>query len=120
MPVIEAVFEPTLFAVVESKCKELKCQLHAVNCVTDHIHIAVAIPPSLAAANVIGQLKSITSFDLNRTFELEDKFHWQESYGILTFGEKNLVFVGEYIARQKEHHTNNTMIPRLEKSEDED
>jgi putative transposase len=119
MPLIDIAFEAVLYSSVESKCKELKCQLLAVNSVPDHIHIALSIPPSIAPANVIGQLKGITSFDLNRSFELEERFHWQESYGILTFGEKNMSFVCDYIARQKDHHKNNTTIPRLEKTEEE-
>ena len=37
-----------------------------------------------------------------------------EYYGVLSFGEKNLSSVVNYIHRQKEHHAKGTLIPAME------
>ena len=37
-------------------------------------------------------------------FALDTMFQWQESYGILTFSEREMPHILNYIAHQKEHH----------------
>jgi putative transposase len=67
---------------------------------------------------VTGQLKGAASYEINRSFELDTPFRWQESYGVFTFGERALSDVLDYIARQKEHHLQGTIIPYFERIED--
>jgi len=53
---------------------------------------------------MIGQLKGVSSREVNRMFALDTMFQWQESYGILTFSEREMPHILNYIAHQKEHH----------------
>jgi hypothetical protein len=42
-------------------------------------------------------------------------FYWQEEYGVFSFDRKRLPnFIG-YVERQKDHHTQGTIIPVLER-----
>jgi putative transposase len=62
------------------------------------------------------QVKGAASHTLNTAFP--DKtllFRWQEGYGVLTFGEKNLPFVQSYIEHQKQHHIQGTIYHQLER-----
>jgi len=114
-PSITVQMEPILFACVQQKVEFVGGQLLGINAVADHIHVAAAIPPDQAVAYVVGQIKGASSREMNQNFTLNERFRWQESYGVLTFGNKVLPQVLDYIARQKEHHRESTIIPYLER-----
>lgn len=118
-PKINPTIEQILFATVARKCDELGCELLGINGVEDHIHLAMVIPPSIAVGYVVGQLKGITSHDVNHNLELEERFRWQTGYGVLTFGEKVIPNVLAYIENQKEHHAQGTTHAYLEQTDDE-
>jgi REP element-mobilizing transposase RayT len=99
-----------VFAAIAAKCTELKCKLLAINAAYDHIHVAVSVPPAIAAATLTGNLKGVSSHAVNTAFEQAERFHWQEGYGAITFGAKNIDFVCRYITYQKEHHANGETI----------
>ena len=40
---------------------------------------------------------------------------WQRGSGVVSFGKKQLGWVLEYIANQKEHHARDTWVDRLER-----
>ena len=111
--------EPVIFATIREKANELGTEILAMNTVPDHIHVAVSIPPKLAVAEWVKQMKGTSTRDVNAKFpDLETSFGWQQSYGVLTFGAKNSKFVVEYVERQKEHHANQTLQPYLEQIDD--
>lgn len=67
----------------------------------------------------IGKIKGATSYAVNNSEILPDhRFRWQESYGILTFGERNLSMVVDYVVRQKQHHAQNTLLAALERDDE--
>jgi len=113
-PIITSACEPIIHQAINRKVAQLKCHIYTMNGVADHIHIAMSIPPSLTVAYVISQLKGASSYEINHTFPNQDAFHWQGSYGGLTFGEKALPFVLDYIHHQKIHHRDGTSIAYLE------
>lgn len=118
-PIITPVIEPILFEAIRQKSDELLCPLLAINGIADHIHIAVSIRPSLSVADWVGQVKGTSSHAINTAFgELETKFRWQEDYGVVTFGAKNLPLVVQYIEHQKEHHQTGNLQPYLETTEE--
>jgi len=100
---------------IRYKTTELKCELLAFNAVEDHVHVALAIPPSLSVAHVIGELKGSSSHAVNSASAFGDYFHWQGSYGVLTVSPKDLQFLYDYIAQQKEHHAAHTTLEALER-----
>jgi putative transposase len=44
---------------------------------------------------------------------------WQNGYGIVSFGTKDLKWVVNYVLNQKEHHKTNKTFARLESIEKE-
>lgn len=120
-PLITPDLEPVIFDAIKRKSTELKCEVLAINGIADHIHVAVSIPPRLAAVSWIRHVKGLSSHEANEMFPNQPSiFRWQTSYGLLTFGAKNLPVVLAYIANQKTHHANNTVIPYLEQTDDSD
>jgi len=117
---ISLKIENVIFDSVYQKSNELDVSIAGVNTCLDHIHIAVLIPPKLAVADWIQQVKGRTSHDVNEQYsDLDNRFQWQSSYGVLTFGVKQLDFILAYIVNQKHHHAQNTLQPYMETIEDE-
>ncbi|HEV8129731.1 MAG TPA: IS200/IS605 family transposase [Acidobacteriota bacterium] len=85
----------------------------------DHLHLAVSVPPTLLLSDWIGKLKGSSTHYLNQQFSGRGRMSWQDGYGVVSFGRKDLPFVCEYIRRQKEHHARGTTIARLEAVEGE-
>ncbi len=119
VPVIEPVVEAVIFGAIKRKSAELRCKLFAVNGTTDHVHVAVGLPPAMSPAKYIGAVKGLSSHCANHDLELAEPFQWQGGYGVLTFGEKVRPYVCAYIANQKSHHVQGTVQPYLEETEDQ-
>ena len=60
-PLLTPSVEPVIFMHVKEKCRALGVELFAVNGFEDHLHIIVAVPPRIAVASFIGQIKGYTS-----------------------------------------------------------
>ncbi len=119
-PAILPAYEAVLFEAIQLKAQELKCSVLAVNGVADHVHVAMMIPPAMAAGTCVGNLKGASSHTINNNFEREKRFRWQEGYGIISFGERALDSIVDYVNRQKEHHANLNLNAYLETFEDAD
>ncbi|MBZ0299467.1 MAG: IS200/IS605 family transposase [Anaerolineae bacterium] len=117
-PAILPPYEPVIFEAIKQKAQELKCAVLAVNGVDDHVHVAITIAPAVAVATCVGSLKGASSRAVNTNFERERRFHWQEGYGVLSFGEKALAAVIDYVERQKEHHARQALNRHLERVDD--
>ncbi len=119
-PSINHQIEGILFSTIRQKSLELRCPILELNAVKDHVHVAVCIVPNVAAAEWLRHIKGLSAHAINAHFvDLETNFKWQEGYGLVTFGEKNLPFVQSYIIHQKQHHVKNTTIPKLEEIDEE-
>ena len=114
LPLITDSVAPNLYAAIASKGNDLGAIVHAIGGIEDHVHLAVSIPPSIAPAQFIGQVKGNSSHYMNHSVRLEAEFKWQEEYGVVSFGERNLPMVVEYVRNQKEHHQRGTLIDYLE------
>lgn len=115
-PMIAAHNETLILDTIENQSIRLKCPVHALNAVEDHVHVAVSILPSLSVADWVGRVKGAASKLINDTFP-DSLFQWQEGYGVLTFGPRNLPFIRQYIQNQKEHHRQQTLYMQLEQTE---
>lgn len=87
---------------------------HAIGGTEDHVHLAVSIPPKIAPAKFIGDVKGNSSHYVNHVINPDFEFHWQDQYGVFSFGEKNLSAVVKYIQNQKQHHADGTLIAAME------
>ena len=115
-PVITPEMEQLIQSTIKHKSTALECPILAINGISDHVHVAVRIPPKRAPADWVRQVKGLSAHEVNAMFpDLPSMFKWQSGYGILTFGEKHIPFIVDYITGQKEHHANDTFEPYLER-----
>ncbi len=118
-PLLTLEIEPFVHDAIRSKAAGEHGVVFAVNGMPDHVHLVVAVPPSMALATFIGRVKAVASVRTNRAGLSEVQFAWQDAYGIFSFDRKRLSSHVEYVERQKEHHKAGTTHAILERCEGE-
>ena len=113
-PLIRPDWEPRLYAAMKSECTGFGAIPVAVGGTDDHVHLLVDLPPTIAIADLVKQVKGASSHFVNHELSLARNFKWQGAYGAFSLRKSDAPTVSEYIARQKEHHRNNTWDPELE------
>jgi REP element-mobilizing transposase RayT len=104
-PLIQPGFEPQIYGRIVNIGAKLDVYTFAINGWADHINIIVAIPPKHAVAYVVKNLKGASSHYVNHVIRPANlTFAWQQGYGCLTLGEKQLSSAKAYVQRQKQHH----------------
>jgi putative transposase len=103
-------------SIIHEKSKEHReLLLIEIGGTENHLHVAAKIPPTLLISDWIGEIKGATSFGIKRLTETGN-FTWQEGYGVISFREKEIETVRNYIKNQAEHHASGKIYPDLEKT----
>ena len=76
--------------------------------------LAVSIPPTLLVSEFIGRLKGGSSHEVNQVLG-QGRLQWQNGYGVVSFGTRDLEWVKVYIRGQKQHHAAGRVFDRLER-----
>jgi len=111
--------EKMFYGVLYQKGRELGLTVHAAGNVEDHVHVVVSIPPKIAVAECVRQIKGASAFAINHMPGGNGTFQWQGGYGALSIDERSLPAVMAYAINQKEHHRKDRCTPIYEKSDDE-
>lgn len=113
LELIDPTWEKDLHRYIWGKATALECIPHAIGGMSDHIHVAISMPPKLSVATLIGQLKGASSHHVNQRYA-NGSFMWQAEYGVLSFSETSLSRIVDYINNQKKHHGANTLNMAME------
>src|SRR5690349_4061146 len=113
LDLIDPTWEKDLYGYLWGKATALECIPHAIGGISNHIHVAISIPPKVAVATLIGKLKGSSSHHINENYA-QGSFLWQAEYGVTSFSERALVSIVDYIQNQKKHHTDRTLNTALE------
>jgi REP element-mobilizing transposase RayT len=117
-PLITPQIEPLIYDFLRAKAISLGGVVFAINGMEEHVHVVASIPPRIAVAKFVGQLKGVSSAKINKMRGIEEpRFAWQAEYGVFSFDHKRLPNVVAYVNRQKEHHAAGNLIPVLERDE---
>ncbi len=93
-----------LYRYIYGFCLNKRCHLYRVGGVEDHIHIILALHPSVRLADFVRQVKisTVKYIRQNNLFPEFDK--WQNGYGSFTYhieAKNNLI---NYVKNQEVHH----------------
>jgi REP element-mobilizing transposase RayT len=109
-------WEARLHKAICAKAVELGAAVHAVGGAADHVHLVVSVPPKIALSTFVGQIKGNSSHFATHVLQVES-FAWQAEYAVLSFDQRSLKGITEYVQNQRTHHADNSVHLRLERAE---
>jgi REP element-mobilizing transposase RayT len=113
-PLITPEIEKSLHRNLVAQAQHHGCKVLAIGGVDDHIHLLVSLPPTLPIAQLVKQLKGVSSNFINHELTSNTPFKWQGSYGAFSVSRWDVRKIIDYIQKQKEHHSSQTLISQLE------
>ena len=113
-PLLTAEIEQGVYAHIKHKANAQGGIPYAVNGMPDHVHVVTAIPPSMAVADFVKNLKGASSRYVHLEYGVP--FAWQTGYGVFSVDGRGMKDVMAYVERQKQHHADGTLITWLERS----
>ncbi|MGI8912715.1 MAG: IS200/IS605 family transposase [Chloroflexota bacterium] len=109
LPLIVPNIEDRLVACLADEARGLRCSPMAIGGMADHVHVLIAIHPTVAVARLVQQLKGVSSHLINHELDSPAGFKWQGAYGAFSVSPDAAPFVARYIALQKQHHAKGTL-----------
>ncbi|MGE5530149.1 MAG: IS200/IS605 family transposase [Patescibacteria group bacterium] len=107
-------YRGALHDYMKTKIRQMDGIPYAVGGIANHVHCLVFIPPRLAVAEFIGNLKGASSHWVNHVAEPNGGFAWQSGYGLFTVSPGDQQDVTDYVLDQEMHHRKGTLREELE------
>ena len=121
LPLITPAIEPILYGYMIGKAVWHGAIVHAIGGIETHTHVIASIPPKIAIAEFVKNVKGSSSHHINHGPQKFDiTFGWQRGYGVFSLGSKQLDDAIAYVCNQKQHHNQGDLIEMLERDADED
>src|SRR5262245_59194548 len=98
-PFIDEVIREKLYGYMGGIVRERKCVLLAAGGIPDHVHLLVSLSREWAIADMVRDIKSISSGWIHETFA-RHHFAWQAGYGAFSVSASALDWVKKYLANQ--------------------
>ncbi len=108
LKVISQEIESRVWAYIGGVARKHELSAIQVGGIEDHIHALVMARPVVAPYQIPQWLKGDSSKWIHVEFPDITKFNWQDGYGIFSVSKSQVPEVIQYIANQREHHTNQT------------
>jgi putative transposase len=109
LPLITPEIEPSVYAAIATKCRQLKCEPYAIGGINDHIHLLVRLDPNVSVAQLAKEVKGSSSHLVNYEIMPGEFFKWQGGYRAFTIRKNEAAIVKAYIDNQKQHHSEGTL-----------
>ena len=105
LPVITLEHEEVLYKYIWGFVQNKKGTLFRIGGISDHLHLLVRLPPTLAISNCMHDLK-IATHNFMREHKKEFPYFesWGKSYCAITCSSESIPKIIDYIKNQKEHH----------------
>ncbi|MEQ9090993.1 MAG: IS200/IS605 family transposase [Balneola sp.] len=78
-----------------------------VNGVNDHLHLLVKLDTKQSVSTVVKWIKGASSHYLNKKYNWDPKFTWQNGYAVYSVSQNDIDKVREYIFNQEKRHSRN-------------
>jgi putative transposase len=120
-PLLRREWERPVYRAIAEKCDELGARVIALGGVEDHLHLLVLIPSTLTVAELVGQVKGVSSHLVNHQLLAggDGFFKWQGNYGAFSVSPQLVPTVSKYIRNQREHHAAGSVQAEWERTQEE-
>jgi putative transposase len=105
-PFIRPEIKQPLYDYIGRVLCNTRCVLCAAGGVADHVHLLVSLHREVAVAEAVRAVKCNSSRWVHESFPDLLHFAWQTGYGAFNVSYSLLDSVRKYLARQEEHHKN--------------
>jgi putative transposase len=120
-PLIDPHYEADLHSYIIGKADALKCITHVINGTDNHLHLVASVPPTVAIAEFVKNIKGSSAHYVNHALSPASKnFGWQAGYGVFSLGRKQLDQAVVYVQNQKVHHAQGSTIQAFEQEANAD
>jgi REP-associated tyrosine transposase len=106
-PMIQLAWRIDLHAYLGGIIRTANGIAESIGGVADHVHLLVGLRATHCIADVLRELKSVSSGWVHDEIGLR-AFAWQEGYGAFTVSPSRRHAVRRYIEQQEEHHRTRT------------
>ncbi len=100
--------QPRMHAYLATICRDLGTEFVRIGGVADHVHIVTTLPRTLSQAELIEQIKKISSKWIKTIDTRYRGFLWQRGYGAFSVSPSQLDAVLQYVETQQKHHRTRT------------
>jgi REP element-mobilizing transposase RayT len=114
LPLITPNIEAALNAAVLDKTLKHQCQPIAIGGIEDHVHVLLKLHQTVAAANLLKEMKGASSHLATHVIAPEQFFKWQGGYGAFSVSRADVQTVRRYIENQKRLHAQGKTLRELE------
>jgi putative transposase len=97
-----------MHAYLATVCRDLGAELVCVGGVADHVHIVTTLPRTVSQAQLIEQIKKVSSKWIKTLDARYRGFFWQRGYGAFSVSSNQLKAVLEYVDTQQKRHRTRT------------
>lgn len=104
VPCVKADLKPNLFSYLGGIVREIKGKAYAIDGTTDHVHMLISLPASIALSDAVRVIKTNSSGWAHDQGANHRTFAWQIGYGAFSVSQSNVPDVIKYIQSQEEHH----------------
>jgi len=103
-PTINDEIRARLFPYMGGVLREIQARPILINGTSDHVHLLIAMPPTISVSDSMRILKTNSSRWVHETWPTATDFGWQAGYGAFSVSQSNAEAVRGYIADQENHH----------------
>jgi putative transposase len=99
---------PRVHAYLATVCRDLGAEVVRLGGVADHVHIVTTLPRTVSQAQLIEQIKKVSSQWIKKLDARYRGFFWQRGYFAFSVSPSQLEAVLQYVDTQQEHHRTRT------------
>jgi REP element-mobilizing transposase RayT len=93
-----------LYPYIGGIVRNLDGTLMEIGGMEDHVHLLLYMKNLDKYSEFIRDVKANSSKWINKNYDLQDKFEWQEGFASITVSYSTIDSVRAYIRNQEEHH----------------
>jgi len=102
LPTIREEVAEALHAYMAGTARKLDCECFRVGGVADHVHLAIRLATTKAAAKLVSEIKTGSSIWMKE--QGVRAFAWQRGYALFSVSPADIGALLSYIDEQKAHH----------------
>jgi putative transposase len=107
-PLLHDNFRDELHAFIGGIVENRDGTLLIAGSVTDHIHLFLAHPRAISPADLVRDIKAVSSKWVKDNDPANRDFAWQTGYGMFSASPSHSAAITKYIAGQPKHHLTET------------